>query len=347
MTQQRIKHIFYIHSNITQLVAEAYILKYNLNEDSHIIYPKRYKPKTNLNADYFPYFDELYTYNIPGNNFLRKKKQCKEILGFISRINNGSKFIFYIPHLNINTLRVVISHPECIDFMYLEEGILSYSILDDINFFMPSKKFTFFQSLGFGFSMQTAFPDLNRTGICLNSNAFPFLRNKIILERNIIELLLQSKEQYKNINFDNQAILVFDSSVENKMVTIQEYLCSIIDSICFIQNRGIKKLYYKFHPDQLLFDFYKYFKYYLESGVFSIEVEEIPQETSLELVFMSAKNITVLHTMSSLGYYANVFGHFTFSNAESLFSNIEFKTRYFDPVNKIMKYTMLPSPCRN
>lgn len=337
------KHLFVVLSNITQLVVEAYLNEHpDFMQDAIILYPKRFKPTTNYKSHYFPYIDELFQYNLPGRNFIKKQQQFGEIHNFVSDIIKNNAFVFYVPHFYINTLRTVSLMKQCVDFKYIEEGTLSYMQEKNILVAMPNKKLDFLQSKGMGFSVWSAYPDFNKEGICINEKCFPFLNNKTIIKKESIEKSLIHWKQENNQTFDNSAILVVDSCVENRMCKLDEYILALTGSIAFLKKKGIQKIYFKFHPDQHLFPLIEFYRAFLTTENFDVYLEELPPNTSLEFVFMTSKNLTVVHTISSLGFYAKLNGQSVFSNAGVLLKNVEFKNKYFDAVNADFNFDMMP-----
>lgn len=335
-------NIFFVISNITQLVTETYLAQNGNSSETIVLHTKRFKPDMQgINLHYYPYFDDRTEFEIAGNNFIKKKAHKKELFSFISTLCKGKNFMLFAPHFYINTLRMIIAHPDCKDYAYIEEGTLSYMGYKDIITGMPERNFNLLQSKGMGFKTRKSYPDLNKTGVCLRENCFPFLKNKLVLENKALESVLKSKESNRNYAYSEQAILVFDSCVENKMASFEDYLLCIIKSIAFIKSQGKKKIFYKFHPDQHLYKLITYYRAYLNTAAFELEFEELPNDLSLELVFLRSKNLLVIHTISSLGYYASMQGHSVFSNATFLLNDKVFKEKYFEPVNSGFNFEML------
>lgn len=335
-------NIFFVISNITQLVAETYLAENTGSNPTIILYTKRFKPDMpDYKLHYFPYFDDKKEFELSGNNFLKKSAQKKELYTYISEICNNEKFVLFVPHLYINVLRMLVNHKDCTDYVYIEEGTLSYLPYEDIVVGMPENKFNMFQSKGLGFKVRSAYPDKEKKGVCLNVQCFPFLKNKNVLSQQALQTVLQIKSLKSNYSFDNQAILVFDSCVENRMAKLEEYLVCIIKSISYLKQQGKTKIFYKFHPDQHLYLLANFYRKYLDNKAFDIEFEELPRDLSLELVFLKSNNLTIIHTISSLGFYASVQGHQVYSNANYLLENADFKTTYFEPINKGFKFQLL------
>jgi len=343
MISMKTKHIFYVLNNITQLVVEAYLNENpQIEKDVFILYPKRFKPATTYKTHYFPYYDDLVLYNIPGNNFVSKRKQVKEIHSCIKNIVKDDCFILYAPHFYINTLRIVSLMDRCIDFKYIEEGTLSYMQMQNILVTMPAIQLSYLQQKGMGFNLVQAFPDLNKEGICISKHCFPFLKNKTVINKSSIENCLIEWKQNNTTVFDDCGILVVDSLVENKVLKLEEYIIAIMNSVSFLKNEKVKKIYFKFHPDQHLHSLIDFYRDFLTTRNFNIEMQELSKEMSLEFVFMVSRNLTIVHTISSLGFYARIQGQKVFSNAESLFNNKEFKTKFFDSVNTDFNFELLP-----
>ncbi len=340
--KEPVLNIFFVISNITQLVCETFLVENGNESNALVLYTKRFKPDMQgVAMHYYPYFDDRSEFELAGNNFIKKKAQRQELFNYMSDICKGHSFVLYAPHFYINTLRMLIEHPACIDYAYIEEGTLSYMNYRDILTGMPERNYNFLQSRGLGFKTRKAYPDLSKKGICLRNNCFPFLKNKLTLSEASLHGVMKAKQSRRNYEYSDQAILVFDSCVENKMAAFEDYLICIIKSIGFIKSRGKTRIYYKFHPDQHLYALSDYYRAYLDANAFGIEFEELPRDLSLELVFISSRNLLVLHTISSLGYYAFMQGHSVFSNATFLLSDKVFKEKYFEPVNAGFNFELL------
>ncbi len=337
------KHLFVVLSNITQLVVEAYLNENpQFKDDAIILYPKRFNPKAVIKTCYYPYFDDLVQYNLPGKNFIKKRKQVDKIQQYISKIVGENSFILYSPHFYINTLRIVSLMKKCIDFKYIEEGTLSYMQQKNIFVTMPNVKYGYLNQKGLGFQIKSAFPDLNKEGICINKECFPFLKNKIVIKQESIDTSLVTWRQQNIISFNECGILVVDSLVENKVLKLEEYVIALMRSVLMLKQNNVKKIYFKFHPDQHLYSLINFYRDFLTTENFEIEMDELSKQMSLEFVFMASKNLTVVHTISSLGFYAQLQGHQVFSNAEALFKNKEFKTKFYDSVNADFNFKLLP-----
>jgi hypothetical protein len=328
------KHLFIVLSNITQLVVEAYLNENpHFKEDSIILYPKRFKPKTEIKIHYYPYFDDLVLFNIVGKNFIKKQKQVAEIHNYIKEIIGENTFVLYAPHFYINTLRIVSLMKQCIEFKYIEEGTLSYMSETNILVAMPDVKLGFLQKKGIGFSLRSAYPDKDKEGISISEFAFPFLKHKLVIKKSSLNQVLNNWRKDNNIDISNCGVLVVDSTVENKVLKLEEYLIALMNSIVFFKENNVKKVYFKFHPDQNLYPLIDFYRQFFKSKCFDLELEELPQTTSLELIFMTSKNLTVIHTMSSLGFYSKINGHKAISNASALFNNVYFKKILYDPID--------------
>jgi len=337
------KHLFYVLSNITQLVVESYIIENpQLEKNTVILYPKRFKPNTKLKVHYFPYFDDLIEFDIPGKNFIKKRKQVAIIHKDINEQLGGSEFVLYAPHFYINTLRIVSLMNQCIEYKYIEEGTLSYMQQKNIFVTMPNVKYGYLNQKGLGFQIKSAFPDIDKEGICINKECFPFLKNKIVIKQESIDNSLVNWRHQNTISFNECGILVVDSLVENKVLKLEEYVIALMRSVLMLKQNNVKKIYFKFHPDQHLYSLINFYRNFLTTENFEIEMHELSKEMSLEFVFMASKNLTVVHTISSLGFYAQLQGHQVFSNAEALFKNKEFKTKFYDSVNADFNFKLLP-----
>jgi hypothetical protein len=334
-------NVFFVISNITWIVAESYIIENNI-KNAILLHPKRFKPSNSkLRCFYYPYYDEKVEYNQLGKNIFKKKKHVSEIKRFFNGIVNGANFIFYAPHFYYNSLRVIIESPSCTNYYYIEEGSLSFQSIDSVKKLMPDINLSIFERLGFGFERMEAFPDLSKNAICITNGAFPFIKEKHVVCLDVLKCLINDRTV--SIDLSDKAVLIFDPCVENKIIKIEKYLVSIIRSIEFIKQKGYKKIYFKFHPHQFLFNYIDYFRMYLSNTAFGIDFVELHHEFSLELSFLCSKNILLVHTISSLGFYCRLYSHNSYSNAGFLIDDLAYKERYFDKVNDLFNFAMIPT----
>jgi hypothetical protein len=342
--KEKLYHVFFVLSNITQIVVESYLAENSeIIESSIIIYPKRFIPTIQgVKTLYFPFYDDKTEFCIPGKNFIKKNKQVNEVQDYIFNLTTGNKFIFYAPHFNISILNLFIKNKNCLDYCYIEEGLLSYMNLSDVQKILPSKKLDIFQSLGFGFNKITPFPDLTKKVICIDKDAFVFSNNKYIIRSETLKQELIKKSKLFELALNNSALFIFDSSVENKMVKIHYYLLAIVKSISYVKSRDIQKLYYKFHPEQRVAGTESFFRKFLDERLFGIQLIELSEDFPLEFALMNSKNLTVIHTMSSISFYAKKFGHKAYSNAKFMFEDNSFKKQYFDPANEVFHFDLIP-----
>ena len=309
-------HIFYIISPITEIVAESYIIQEKISkEDILILYANRYLPNK-INAK-MQLLDSTtightasFNYKNPLKAFIYYRNFEKEVI----KLTQGKQYIFYTPHLKANMLDLMAHHKNCNNYIYIEEGALAYLSLEEIDNDNQSSNIVFRFNNGINKRILQRFDDYSKFGIGIYEDAFPFLKNKIIIERNIITDLVKEyikKDAIKEGTF----IIVLDPTSFLKMSNFKTVSNAIILAIQFALKKNAKCIAYKFHPSQIGTDEEEYYRQLFGLLSYFVEVKEIHQNEPLELIFIMQDNLTVLHGMSSLGLYAEKEGHNVYSYA--------------------------------
>jgi len=337
-------HVFYIISPITELVADLYIKQSNIYlKEVLVLYSNRYYPKEikgkkqKLDAISLHHLAS-YLYKNPFKAFINYRKFEKEI----NEITNGAKYIFYTPHLKSNMLDLIAHHPNCTDYIYIEEGALAYMGVNELNNENGAVQHVF--RFGNGIKKKTLqrFDDFSKIGIGLYEDAFPFLQNKVIIQREMIYEKVESLESIKKVS-NKSAIIVLDPTAVFKMSKLVNVSNAVMLAINHIAKIGITSIFFKFHPAQIGTDEETYYRNIFKTIANYISVQEISQETPLELVFIKQKNLTVFHGMSSLGLYAEKEGHKVFSYANVIVERDASFMKYLENYCRMFKPEFIPN----
>jgi len=248
---KNVKHIFYSHSWITQIVIEAFI-EYQKISNSDIIILSNRNFKECINPELKNKFINNRKLLIP--NLLHRVFSGNKIERYLTWFNNlaqNNNFILYIPHLYPIELKLMLHHHNCMGCYFIEEGELSYQSSEYINNLhnydsIKNSSFNFFlpQVLSEALLTKTIDePKINGT-IQLFEEAFPYSTNKIILKEEIRRLF-----KTQNWNFtEYNNILVFSPYVDVLNMKIDIYFEGLIKSLNYINDSNDEVIYYKFHP---------------------------------------------------------------------------------------------------
>lgn len=317
------KHLFFVHSQITYIVSIKVINFLQLNHADCVFLIHRggsadYKsfgvkvvdyPFNPQSTDSFPMF----------NKFWKSWAKLKELDVFINDAVSNDEFLFYTPQTYQKYLAVIYSHKRCKGFNIIEEGGGSYLCKSKIDKYYPSNiQFSSFKKILWKLNFLERLK-INRSFIDegyiqaygLTSYSFKDFNRKIILglpTLNDYSFGIKSKDEPEV--YDN--ILVFDALVEAKIIDSGTLILSTLILLNDLIRQGCSILHVKYHPDQLksnktinlLKDLFKQFD--------KLKVIEIPSSISLEEVALK-QNTTFFVFGSSVGLYASFYGRKVYS----------------------------------
>lgn len=300
-----------MHSSLTRLVSKQLISELKLEpKDCIFILDRGMKAEEEIYSIDMPYTllpKESFSVSF---SFWENWPKIKELDVWLKTLSKEDTFYFYKPQSGFNVFHLIISHPLCKGFYYIEEGRSSYrssiemqsskqqSWLRDrlysLNFKNRSKSVKHFfeakhpQYLGaYGISEWT-FPDLSNT----HQLKLPFQKKDF-------------KEAY-------QKILVLEPIVEFGMTSLEAFRYGIEQFLELHIKEGT--LYFKYHPSQKEAQSIAAFKAVCDAFP-NINFKKIPSEVSLEEVAISTEAIFYIIT-SSVGLYASICGSEVYSIAK-------------------------------
>lgn len=304
------KHIFWVHSHITYLIATV-IIEYNNLNDSTILLTRNYTLpfKTKATVFAFPYYftpSKTKHRLISKINIISSMKSIKHCNKLIDQICKNKDFIFYAPLFNQPSIQCFIEHLNCRKFYYIEEGSASYRTLEYFqnNSIIEKMKCTYLKLLPYSNILGRNFYDDEHPKFfgtySFFKDAFPWNDNeKYILPFN----------QIKKIDkIETDAFLFFDALVEFGHVSMDVFIKVLNDVIKFLILKEYKIVSFKFHPEQkkernnknkIISLFNQYSN--------SITFIELNSDFIAENYFMQYKS-NVFVFLSSIGIYAKKSG---------------------------------------
>lgn len=248
---KNVKHIFYSHSWITQIVIEAFIEYKDISISDVIILSNR-NFKECINPELKNKFINNRKLLIP--NLLHRVFSGNKVERYLKWFNNltqNNNFILYIPHLYPIELKLMLHHQNCKGCYFIEEGELSYQSSEHINNLhnyesIKNSNFDFFMPQVLSEALLTKTidePKINGT-IQLFDEAFLYSKNKIILKEEIQKLF--KMRDWKLIDYNN--ILILSPYIDVLNMKTDIYFEGLVKSLNYINDSNDEVIYYKFHP---------------------------------------------------------------------------------------------------
>jgi hypothetical protein len=333
-----VKHIFLVHTPITYLVSISVIKELKLSKEDAFIIFHEFNDEAILENDMYTsariegvnekkFFRKLY-------EFFRYFDIAGHIDKLIDTVVATEKFIAYVPVFT-PIHKLLITHPNCISFNFIEEGLAHYFKEDTLETLNPLyRKFSWrssifknpkrvlnemylvlrgynFKLLGLPFSYSCYGSLKNVVFYGLTHDSYPLISNQKKVIISLEEKNFNFIRQRYTISLNDKFVWIGDPGVIHHGFSSKIYLRGIQEGcINFIKGKGVKNIYIKFHrdePDNLREAIKKLFR----DNEISIHV--IPDSTMMELLLFEAKNVTLIGVYSSLLYYASIMRHKSFS----------------------------------
>ena len=316
------KHIFTVHSPITFLLVEAIIKIESICANDVVIIVNNFKvPEV---ADYKCV--SFKTWESARKKVLYRFNLARAFDGFVDAFTHGERFVAYIDLMH-NYQRILVTHNNCIGFSFFEEGTASY--VRASSFFQLTRttastglresRFKSIRSVfhlwlrGFNTRLVSlpfqpdAYKNLpNILYYTLSEDGFPDVDNdqKIIIEKSII-LNISKKYNVEFSKFKNAILFIEEPFYYNNGFTELQYRQAIIYYCKANQLKSSSlNVIVKLRPKQALVD--SIIVDVLKNQ--GIEFEVYQSVLPIELVLVSYPKIEVVGVVSSLLYYASLWG---------------------------------------
>jgi Alpha-2,8-polysialyltransferase (POLYST) len=299
------KHLFFVHSSITFLMAKQIIKEEELDKKDCILIFDRIKPFENedLIQTVFPFetFPNDF-FKVQLNSFLARKNVIK-LNQYLSEVAHNQRFVFYAPKAQANYFYLTINHPNCDSYFFMEEGSGVYSFA---NWHNPKKEIWLrqkFYDLNFFGKVPAVkhFYDGNHPkykGVyCLHETAFKGFENKRILN-----LPFEIKQTLASF----ETVLVFSCEIEFGFMNADTYRYSINKLIAYLIKNNIQKAHYKLHPGQKKDVSIALINEIIAENASKIQLIELEQHVILEEIAVSSPNVSFYICTSSIGLYATL-----------------------------------------
>lgn len=243
-----LKHIFYSHSWITQIVIEAYVEFKKISYSDIIILSNR-NFRECINPELKNKFINNRKLLIP--NLLHRVfsgNKTERYFAWFNNLTQNNNFILYIPHLYPIELKLMLNHHNCKGCYFIEEGELSYqpsAYVNNLHNYKSLRSNVFFPQVLRKALLTNTIDEAKINGtIQLFGEAFPYSTNKIILKDEVQKLIKVRNWDLGNYN----NILIFSPYVDVLNMQVDIYFEKLIKSLNYINDSNDDIIYYKFHP---------------------------------------------------------------------------------------------------
>ena len=304
------RHLFFVHSNITYLVARQVIRTQELPlADCGLLLARNFQP-TDSPVATAPLPNVLFPLTLA---VWRTRRKIALVDAVIDELTHTEEFELYCPHTDNNLTRLAVTHPRCAGVSYIEEGMATYAVKG-----IGSKPFSVKHSvLGYALS-GGRLPHLSfyeasyRRAYGIHELAFPDLARKTVVG-------LPFGTAIGTPPLDDAQILVFDALIEQHVATPQKLADTLLGLFERYCAAGVRQVYVKYHPMQAgnpaLQVFYQEL---MARYAGQIEFRELPAAVVLEDVAYTYRNVTFTVIVSSVGFYARLCGQPVYSVARLL-----------------------------
>lgn len=232
-------HVFYVHSSITNKLAESIIRSDKLRDCVKISHGRYKAKKGDVECFEDPFNLPSFRFNV-FKNWSAIRAGDKQITQQIRR-----PFHAYVPQTSLLSIQLLLSHPLCEGFSLLEEGLLSYCTKDQLDVIRPPKKQSLFRRLS----------NLNRINkvvefyehsykkaYAITKSSFPDFERK-----EVVSLVAPEDNSAGEVQRDH-CILILESLAYYENEIACTYAATLVEVLQTLR-RHYSKMHYKLHPE--------------------------------------------------------------------------------------------------
>lgn len=304
------KHVFYVHSGITWLMALGIVQRHSFrNQDVLILVGRGFTHSC-------PFEHELLTEAeqhlaaIPSygsREVIRQYTVLKALDKKLEQRTGKDDFVLYLPTERNYLMQYLQTHARCARRNFIEEGLLTYHG----SFLKHGAPSSLRSHLQYGLR----FPfHLNRTLVGKNHHRFSPDDFTVYVGTDTAQSMLSQftvskidltvlTSSFQHVLPEIKTLFVFDPVVEKKICDRQTFLQCLEDFVRANLSSDTE-VALKFHPEQVSFEMY--------IEVFTslqIPYRVVPQDVIPEVLFMASSGLRVLGLSSSVLFYAHEWGH--------------------------------------
>lgn len=298
------KHVFCIHSHITQLMMHRIIQEKRIDKNDIIVFSFR---KFQLGHNQYkvvhlPSAPEL-SYD-PSKNLLNKLTQHLQVpfktakwLIKVCVVLKFKKAELYIPHSNFHAWNILKSFMIFQHFNYIEEGTFYYLKENPLQIKRKTPYKYRIQYLGL-LKQRVAFSKDAKHSYVFSKEVISDIPNPIYID------FKNSLHEFRNTNSTKEIIIAIDGASTNQQIISRDQHIAILSRICEHINYHYWQIpvLFKLHPNQVnTHEEAQAIRNLLKNKLDNCK--ELAQETMLE-AYIGNKNKIIFTGISSLGLYA-------------------------------------------
>jgi hypothetical protein len=305
------KHVFFVHSHITNLVSRAVVRHHGFPAEQVLFVCARgYRPPSGeFKVIDFPVRDEWL---VPTRQLGRWLRERRVLRRFVNQLGK-EEFVWYLPHTAFLFFQAFVSHPSCQGFSLIEEGMGSYhepGVLDDLRRAQVAARqldwrASFVRWAGLEPRLKFADPRYLAAYGC-TGDAFPGFPRKVRVS--IAEPVTPSAATI-------ETVVVFDAVLEQSLAGPEAFFHCIEDLVQFLAREQRTKVSFKLHPQQYVDARHVgRLRQALATNPHGVQFTELPADFCLEQLAQGGRTDFFIF-VSSVGIYAAESGCSVFSMA--------------------------------
>lgn len=317
-------HIFWVHSHITYLVSKEIILTLGKEEEIIIYLARRYKlPNVSdfndkkIEVIEFPWYRHnirLEANILHKKNILKTRNNAKQCLSLFNEYINNKPYILYIPTSWEYSITLMMTHPKCVSYYYIEEGTLAYLKNGDKERTSIIRRILVKLVYGLDYMGMYAILKNFKGSYAVSDKAFPW-HNK---ERNIVEW--SKVNNYYEEMSSYEKIIIFDYLD----FTSEELLKFSTQLNNWLKENNINNFIYKFHPATKGNDSEKI----IRSSLKQFYSKEANSDFVVEMFILNHPlMIYCVNSISSISMYATTHGckcyYIKYNKEENIFNMLD------------------------
>lgn len=324
------KHVFSVHSPITFLVAHAVIEHLNLELHDIIILANNYDvPLKKYNV-----YPSLSSLNWSKTTKLLKMNMPVREDKYISEVTGGEEFVAYIDVMSYHQ-RVVITHPLCKSFNFIEEGNASYRDYDELEDLTWDKRL-------FSYRLTSRLERLNEViravrwamrgyshrlvSVPYSIYSYAFFNNIVFyglsdlafpripsVKKETIKLKPSLDIKKLGANFSVQNSVIWVDGSNSRITGLPEEIYERAIDIAIEKLKpemSHREVYVKLRPGTKDFAGNYLYSRLRQCG---FRPKIMPDNLVIECAFILSKNCIVIGNLSSALFYASIYGHKAYS----------------------------------
>ncbi len=294
------KHVFLVHSGITEFVAQAVGRQQRISrEDSFFLCSRGHVP-ADAAARWTPIDYRHNPESFPSRaNPLRSRALRRRFDRAVAEWAGGERFVFYTPQTSQRFMQLLMSHPLCAGFSFIEEGLGSYKTREEVDRAEPPRQLSRWDQVCFGARLRDGhfFADGHRQAFGIRDEVFPGFAGRVILDGVFDRVAAGLPE-------DVECVLVLSGLPAYGLLDLGDETRALERALDDCQARGIRRIHYRFHPaftgSPLVAPYRALFARHAERFTFA----ELPSRVVLEAMRPSDGGLVVLTNVSSIAIYA-------------------------------------------